>query len=331
MFVAADPDRLEQAAGQLARAAEQISATETRVTRLLRRSATGPATAAYDRLAAVAPALGASAGRLHGEAGRMVRRAADQRRISAPDASPMATAVVDAMGQGGGQPRYVNRLPNAKRLKNGAVYNTGRRLATLTFDDGPNSRWTPQMLDLLDKYRVKATFFVTGQNATKNPGLVREIVRRGHAIGNHSWNHADLAGKSADAVEDDLRRTNDAIHNALGDDNYEILYARAPYGGWGQNFVPVAKRLGMESMHWSAPDPADWSEVELLPNGRKKVPEDPNDPADIAAKVLQAGQTEGGVILVHDGGADANRSRTYEALRQALPGLAQRLEPLPRR
>lgn len=67
--------------------------------------------------------------------------------------------------------------------------NTGRNLVTLTFDDGPAETTTKQILDLLDKYSVKATFFVSGTNALKHPEIIREIIARGHTIGNHSFHH----------------------------------------------------------------------------------------------------------------------------------------------
>ncbi|MFZ1981329.1 MAG: polysaccharide deacetylase family protein [Smithella sp.] len=67
--------------------------------------------------------------------------------------------------------------------------NTGRNMVTLTFDDGPAQPTTRQILELLDKYSVKATFFVSGANALKHPEIIREIIARGHTIGNHSFNH----------------------------------------------------------------------------------------------------------------------------------------------
>ncbi|MGD0169378.1 MAG: polysaccharide deacetylase family protein [Smithella sp.] len=67
--------------------------------------------------------------------------------------------------------------------------NTGKNLVALTFDDGPAQPTTRQILELLDKYSVKATFFVSGANALKHPEIIKEIIGRGHAIGNHSFNH----------------------------------------------------------------------------------------------------------------------------------------------
>lgn len=67
--------------------------------------------------------------------------------------------------------------------------NTQQPVVALTFDDGPNPVYTPQILELLDKFSAKATFFMIGENAAKNSTLVEEVARKGHAIGNHSWSH----------------------------------------------------------------------------------------------------------------------------------------------
>ena len=67
--------------------------------------------------------------------------------------------------------------------------NTGENNVALTFDDGPSDFTTVKILDLLDQYNVKATFFVTGVNAVQFPGLIHDIIRRGHSVGNHSYSH----------------------------------------------------------------------------------------------------------------------------------------------
>ncbi|KUG22963.1 polysaccharide deacetylase [hydrocarbon metagenome] len=67
--------------------------------------------------------------------------------------------------------------------------NTGKKMVALTFDDGPDEPTTKQILELLDKYAVKATFFVSGVNALKYPEIIKEIISRGHTVGNHSFHH----------------------------------------------------------------------------------------------------------------------------------------------
>src|SRR5271168_2620781 len=76
----------------------------------------------------------------------------------------------------------------------------------LTFDDGPNPAWTPRLLDILAGHEVRATFFLVGKFAQAEPALVRRIVAEGHAVGNHSWSHPNLALTSGAKVHEELKR-----------------------------------------------------------------------------------------------------------------------------
>src|SRR5206468_4992188 len=67
---------------------------------------------------------------------------------------------------------------------------TGEAIAALTFDDGPHPEFTPRLLDILDKHRARATFFMLGENARRHPDLVQRVAQVGHVIGNHSWDHS---------------------------------------------------------------------------------------------------------------------------------------------
>ena len=90
-----------------------------------------------------------------------------------------------------------------------------RQLA-LTFDDGPNPRITPQLLDLLDQHEAKATFFVIGRFVSRCPALTREIVERGHQIGNHTETHPNLFWLGPQSVRQEMRRCQEAILAATG-------------------------------------------------------------------------------------------------------------------
>ncbi|GAB3908043.1 hypothetical protein GCM10029964_107180 [Kibdelosporangium lantanae] len=90
------------------------------------------------------------------------------------------------------------------------------RTVALTFDDGPDPEWTPKVLAVLDEYHVHATFFVTGANAARYPDLVREILRRGHEVGNHTTTHADVRDLGATATTMELRGTDLALAGAAG-------------------------------------------------------------------------------------------------------------------
>ncbi|MFF5178679.1 polysaccharide deacetylase family protein [Micromonospora sp. NPDC000316] len=188
----------------------------------------------------------------------------------------------------------------------GAHTDTGNARLALTFDDGPDPRYTPQVLATLREYDVKATFCVVGENAQDHPDLIQAIVADGHTLCNHSWHHdVSLGNRSADQIRADLLRTNAAIRAAAPE--APIVWYRQPGGAWTYPVVSVAQQLGMTPLHWSV-DPSDWQ----APGAGK-----------IAATV--ATQVEpGSVVLLHDAGGD--RQGTVDALRRILPDLSTRFE-----
>jgi peptidoglycan/xylan/chitin deacetylase (PgdA/CDA1 family) len=124
----------------------------------------------------------------------------------------------------------------------------------LTFDDGPNTAWTPRLLELLARRDVRATFFLVGSRAQANPGLVRQIASAGHAIGNHSWSHLNLALASASTIEDQLSRANQAIAEITGS---SPRFFRPPYGARRPATLRIARRLGLTPVLWNAMT-SDW-------------------------------------------------------------------------
>ena len=107
----------------------------------------------------------------------------------------------------------------------------GRRMA-LTFDDGPNPELTPRLMDLLARHHAKATFFLIGRWAEREPGLIRELVAAGHAIGNHTHTHPTMPAHGAERIRDELRRCREAVE-ASGErfstvDGAALM--RPPYG-----------------------------------------------------------------------------------------------------
>ncbi|NES15681.1 MULTISPECIES: polysaccharide deacetylase family protein [Micromonospora] len=193
----------------------------------------------------------------------------------------------------------------------GSRISTGSSRIALTFDDGPDPQYTPQVLALLKEYGVKATFCVVGENAENHPDLIQAIVNDGHTLCNHSWNHDENLGKrSPDAIRADLLRTSDAIHAAAPD--ARIAYYRQPGGNWTSRVVSTCEDLGMTPLHWAV-DPADWT-------------------APGAQKIINTVMTQvepGSIVLMHDAGG--NRSGTVQALQYLLPELLDRyqLEALP--
>ncbi|QLQ38150.1 polysaccharide deacetylase family protein [Micromonospora robiginosa] len=193
----------------------------------------------------------------------------------------------------------------------GAHVSTGSARVALTFDDGPDPRWTPQVLALLSQYGVKATFCVVGENAESYPDLVRSIAAEGHTLCNHSWKHdVNLGKRTPDTIRADLTRTNDAILAAAP--TARIAYYRQPGGAWTPQVMSTCTALGLTPLHWSV-DPSDWK-----------------TPGATAIETTVRTQTgPGAIVLMHDAGGD--RSGTVAALQRLLPELLARfeLEPLP--
>ena len=173
----------------------------------------------------------------------------------------------------------------------------------LTFDDGPDPRWTPTVLDLLGRHRIRATFCLVGRHAAEHPELVRRIAAEGHALCNHSWSHDEkMRLRSAARVRAELERTTSAITAAAG---RPPRYYRAPGGNWAASAVAEADRQHLRLLGWSV-DPYDW----------RRPPT-----AEIVRRVL-AGAAPGAIVLMHDGyGA---RGNTVAALRTLLTALAGR-------
>lgn len=111
---------------------------------------------------------------------------------------------------------------------NGKLGTLGSKIA-LTFDDGPDPRVTPQILDTLREHHLRATFFVVGSQVEENPGLLRRIVQEGHTIGNHTYDHADMSRLSPGQMRSELQSTQKAVDDALGY-HYKLALMRPPYG-----------------------------------------------------------------------------------------------------
>jgi peptidoglycan-N-acetylglucosamine deacetylase len=161
----------------------------------------------------------------------------------------------------------------------------------LTFDDGPHPVWTPMVLDVLDRYGVKGTFFVTGSNVARYPDLARAIVNRGHSIANHSWDHPKLTGITPQAVVRQLESTSRIIRDTTG---YVVSCMRPPYGATNGTVNNIVASLDMRPALWSV-DTNDWRR--------------PGVGAIVAAGAQAPPDS---VVLFHDGPND--RSQTVASL-----------------
>jgi peptidoglycan-N-acetylglucosamine deacetylase len=174
----------------------------------------------------------------------------------------------------------------------------GRDIA-LTIDDGPDPAYTPQVLALLQRLGITATFCVVGARASKHPELVIAAAQAGHRIANHTQTHTFLQRQPPARVREEISRATDAIVAATG---HPPAIFRAPGGLWSKTVFAECQAQGLRPLGWSV-DPRDWSRPGTL----------------AIVRTLLTQTRPGSIILDHDGGGD--RSQTVQALTVALPRL----------
>jgi peptidoglycan-N-acetylglucosamine deacetylase len=200
---------------------------------------------------------------------------------------------------------YGGQVPTAQ-LFGPTLHRFPRGGIALTFDDGPNPRETPRLLDLLDAYDARATFFLIGRWAEREPGLVRELVARGHALGNHTYTHPTMPLHGAAAIREELARCRAAVEGA-GVRFSEVagrMLMRPPYGRRRPGTLRVLAAEGYVPVTWSV-TAYDWRRWE--PGSR------------FARRCVRA--HDGDLILLHDGShrdPAYDRSRSLAAARAAL-------------
>jgi peptidoglycan-N-acetylglucosamine deacetylase len=118
----------------------------------------------------------------------------------------------------------------------------------VTFDDGPDPAWTPAFLDVLATWRVRATFFMLGSMAAREPGLAAEVAAAGHEVAVHGWAHRYTVLRGPGAVAGDLARARDAVAEATG---AQPRFYRPPYGVLSAGALAAARRLGLTPVLWS--------------------------------------------------------------------------------
>ncbi|WP_145331496.1 polysaccharide deacetylase family protein [Paenibacillus xylanexedens] len=175
----------------------------------------------------------------------------------------------------------------------------------LTFDDVPDPRFTPQVLDVLKKYKVRATFFVVGNRAEKHPDLVKRMVKEGHIVGNHSYNHPEFSKLSMNAFRKQILHTGDIIHRLTG---YTPKMIRPPYGDINEEQLRWAAKQHYSIVNWNV-DSLDWKGL-----SKEKVKDN----------ILSAVKP-GSIVLQHaGGGTGSNLKGTVEALPEVIEELRNR-------
>ena len=154
--------------------------------------------------------------------------------------------------------------------------NEAKKVA-ITFDDGPSGKYTKKLLDGLKKRKVKATFFLIGENVKRYPEIVKRMKKEGHLIGNHTYHHVELTSLPEDKARQEVEQTDQTISKITGE---HVAYMRPPFGVWKKE---METELEVMPVLWTV-DPLDWT--------TKNVDE-------IVRKVVTQTK-ENDIILLHD-------------------------------
>jgi peptidoglycan-N-acetylglucosamine deacetylase len=186
---------------------------------------------------------------------------------------------------------------------------TEEPVAALTFDDGPHPEYTPRLLNILDNYGARATFFMLGETAQRYPHIAKSVAERGHAIGNHSWDHPSFPLISRASRREQLQRCQEAIQP------YGSYLFRPPFGHQNWRSMLEAKIQGYEIITWNLKG-MDWMDHDSL----------------WMADFMEAKIKPGSIILLHDALHDflhesyLNRMPTLEAVELILQRLKDRMK-----
>ncbi|WP_317890228.1 polysaccharide deacetylase family protein [Paenibacillus sabuli] len=182
---------------------------------------------------------------------------------------------------------------------------TDEKLIALTFDDGPNARTTPQILDLLQQYEATATFFVVGNRIDRYAELIKREAAEGHEVANHTYNHTFFTGQiSADKLAREIESTKSKIEEVAGQ---SCDWFRPPGGIFNEAVLKAARRSGYTIVLWSwHQDTKDWRSPGIYA---------------IANRVLKHARN-GDIVLMHD--HVHGSTQTVEALKIILPELKKR-------
>lgn len=201
----------------------------------------------------------------------------------------------------------VPSIPNAPIATKTPIYSVAREdnKIAISFDAAWGSEYTRTILDILDEYNIKTTFFVVKFWVEDNPEVAREIVNRGHELGNHSASHPEMGNLSAGDIEEEIMSTHETIKSVTG---FEAKLFRPPFGHYSPNMLSTIAGLGYFTIQWDV-DSLDWKE---------------RGAGDIILRVTEKVQT-GSIVLFHN-----NAKYITEALPMVLDDFKERnLEVVP--
>lgn len=175
----------------------------------------------------------------------------------------------------------------------------GEKTVALTFDDGPHPVYTEEILELLDLYGIKATFFCIGVNAESHPEIVRRIAEGGHCIGNHTYTHPKMRNIDGEALASEIESAEELIFSICG---VRPVFFRPPEGYLGKTVSSTAEKEGYSTVLWNV-DTLDWTGA-----GCESI-----------VKTVLKNVKDGSIILCHD--YVSGKSHTAEALGKIIPEL----------
>ena len=184
---------------------------------------------------------------------------------------------------------------------------TDSHTVALTFDDGPDPRWTPKILAILKQHGAVATFCMVSRNVAGQEALVRQLVDAGMRLCDHSHTHDELLPeRDPERIADEVVGAGRTLSTAAA--GAPVEWFRAPGGNWSTEVAELSAEHGMQPLSWNV-DPRDW--------------ERPGADAIVAAVQQQIGQQapDGPIVLLHDGGG--SREQTVEALEKLIPWLTE--------
>ncbi len=190
-----------------------------------------------------------------------------------------------------------------RSLRGGFVWRLPPRFINrvcLTFDDGPDPVFTPRFLDLLADHGVQATFFLLGSNVERHGELAREIVRRGHSVGTHTYGHTEITTFGDTELEQDLMRARESLRQVTGADS--ALF-RPPRGRVSWRTIRTVVRLGYVLVHWSR------TYSDFRADGTERL----------LARLREEPVRGRDIVLLHD-----NNPHTAQALAWLLPELSRK-------
>lgn len=185
--------------------------------------------------------------------------------------------------------------------------NKEEKKIALTFDDGPDDLYTPQILDVLKDKKVKATFFVIGKRVEGYPKVMKRMVEEGHLIGNHTWSHPEIMKLPLEKAKEEILKTEEVLKPYYKDKKGDIMIFRSPYGSIDPEKVEFIADMGYKIISWNV-DSLDWKGLS----------------ADEVKTNILENVINGSIILQHSaGGIGEDLSGTVKALPEIIDVLKE--------